>query len=86
MFKYYLVCLFSVTIVIVAQLLRGGNKFTKILLLNSLTNIVVLIICSLSMTSATASYIDIALIYILLSFIATISYLKYFTCTKANRS
>jgi multicomponent Na+:H+ antiporter subunit F len=52
--------------------------FTKILLLNTGTSVVSLFICFLGSFQVNNSYIDIALIYFLLSVIATGAYSKYF--------
>jgi len=52
--------------------------FTKLLILNSFTSLVSLFICCLGLYLGNSSYLDIAIIYFLLSFIATNSYLKYF--------
>lgn len=57
---------------------RKADIFTKLLILNSLTTLVSLFICCLGLYSGNNSYIDIAIIYFLLSFIATNGYLKYF--------
>jgi len=75
-----LVSLFICLIVIL--LIKTKNVFTKILLLNSLTSLIALFICFLGSFSINDSYIDIAIIYFLLSFIATSSYLKYFVQKK----
>lgn len=52
--------------------------FTKILLLNTSTNVSALFICFLSSFEVNSSYIDIALIYFLLSVVVTCAYAKYF--------
>ena len=58
--------------------LAAKNIFIKILLLNTATSIASLFICFLGSFRLNSSYIDIALIYFLLSAIATSAYLKYF--------
>jgi len=58
--------------------IRKTDIFTKLLILNSFTSLVGLFICCLGLYLGNSSYIDIAIIYFLLSFIATKSYLKYF--------
>jgi multisubunit Na+/H+ antiporter MnhF subunit len=63
---------------IVYLLLKNNNIFTKILLLNSLTSVVTLFICFLGSFKVNNSYLDIAIIYFLLSFIASSAYLRYF--------
>ncbi|ABV84975.1 Multisubunit Na+/H+ antiporter, MnhF subunit [Rickettsia massiliae MTU5] len=52
--------------------------FTNLLILNSFTTLASLFICCLGLYSGNSSYLDIAIIYFLLSFIATNGYLKYF--------
>lgn len=63
---------------VIYGLFKNTNIFIKILFLNSLTSIVALFICFLGSFAANDSYLDIAIIYFLLSFIATGAYLKYF--------
>lgn len=58
--------------------IRKTDIFTKLLNLNSLTSVVSLFICCLGLYLGNSSYLDIAIIYFLLSFIATNGYLKYF--------
>jgi multicomponent Na+:H+ antiporter subunit F len=58
--------------------IRKTDIFTKLLILNSLTSVVSLFICCLGLYLGNSSYLDIAIIYFLLSFIATNGYLKYF--------
>ncbi|HJD65951.1 MAG TPA: cation:proton antiporter [Rickettsia endosymbiont of Bembidion nr. Transversale] len=58
--------------------IRKTDIFTKLLILNSLTCVVSLFICCLGLYLGNSSYLDIAIIYFLLSFIATNGYLKYF--------
>lgn len=52
--------------------------FNKILYSNCITSLGALFICLLGSFKANSSYIDIALIYILLSFAASLAYLRYF--------
>ena len=63
---------------VIYGLVKNLNIFIKILFLNSLTSIVALFICFLATFTDNDSYLDIAIIYFLLSFIATAAYLKYF--------
>ncbi|ADE30097.1 monovalent cation/H+ antiporter complex subunit F [Rickettsia prowazekii] len=58
--------------------IRSNDIFTNLLILNSCTTITCLFICCLGLYSGNSSYLDIAIIYFLLSFIATNGYLKYF--------
>lgn len=57
---------------------RKTGIFTKLLILNSFAALVSLFICCLGLYLGNNSYLDIAIIYFLLSFIATNGYLKYF--------
>ena len=52
--------------------------FIKLLFVNTGTNLVSLFICFLSSYKVNNSYIDIAMIYFLLSIVATNAFLKYF--------
>ncbi|EER22201.1 MULTISPECIES: monovalent cation/H+ antiporter complex subunit F [Rickettsia] len=58
--------------------IRKTDIFTNLLILNSFTTLASLFICCLGLYSGNSSYLDIAIIYFLLSFIATNGYLKYF--------
>ena len=57
--------------------------FTRILFLNSLTNLVVVVISMLGSYKYNSSYIDIAIIYACLSFVVSQAILK-FVITGAN--
>ena len=52
--------------------------FIKLLFINTSTSLASLFICFLGSVEVNSSYIDIALIYFLLSVVATSAYLKYF--------
>lgn len=52
--------------------------FSKLLLINTGTSLSALFICFLGSFKVNSSYIDIALIYFLLSVVATNAYMKYF--------
>lgn len=56
--------------------------FEKILYINTGTSLAALFICFLGSVKANNSYIDIALIYFLLSWVATSAYMKYFLSTE----
>ena len=71
-----LVLIFSSIVICGAFLQR--DIFIKLLFLNTGTSIAALFICFLGSFKVNNSYIDIALIYFLLSSVATNSYLKYF--------
>jgi multisubunit Na+/H+ antiporter MnhF subunit len=71
-----LVLVFSSVIICGAFLHR--DMFIKLLFLNTGTSVAALFICFLGSFKVNSSYIDIALIYFLLSAVATNAYLKYF--------
>ena len=54
------------------------DKFVKLMILNYLSGIIILIIAIESLTPHKYYYVDIAIIYIILSFIASLGYLKFF--------
>ena len=70
------VLIFSAIVICGAFLQR--DIFLKLLFLNTGTSIAALFICFLGSFKVNNSYIDIALIYFLLTVIATNAYLKYF--------
>ncbi len=65
-------------ILLMIGLFRQKDVFTKLLFLNSATSVASLFICMLGSFFVNSSYIDIALIYFLLSVVASNAYLKYF--------
>jgi len=71
-----LVLIFSSIVICGAFMQR--DIFIKLLFLNTGTSIAGLFICFLGSFKSNSSYIDIALIYFLLSVVATNAYLKYF--------
>ena len=70
-----LVLIFSSIVICGAFLQR--DIFTKLLFLNTGTSIAALFICFLGSFQVNNSYIDIALIYFLLSAVANNAYFKY---------
>jgi len=58
------------------------DVFTQLLFLNVGTSVTSLFICFLGSAKVNSSYIDIALIYFLLSVVAANAYLKFFIQTK----
>ncbi len=52
--------------------------FERIIFLNTGTSIAGLFICILGTFESSSYYIDVALIYFILSFIATMAYMQYF--------
>lgn len=64
--------------IVICGSLFQRDIFTKLLFLNIGTTIAALFICFLGSFKVNNSYIDIALIYFLLSVVASNAYLKYF--------
>ncbi|HJD63459.1 MAG TPA: cation:proton antiporter [Rickettsia endosymbiont of Sericostoma sp.] len=78
MINLYLIINILFVALMIYLLLKNRNIFVKLLVLNSLTSIMTLFICFLGSFKMNNCYLDIALIYFLLSFIASGAYLKYF--------
>ncbi|OZG31922.1 monovalent cation/H+ antiporter complex subunit F [Rickettsia endosymbiont of Culicoides newsteadi] len=78
MINFYLIVNILFVVLMIYLLLKNRNIFVKLLVLNSLTSIMTLFICFLGSFKMNNCYLDIALIYFLLSFIASGAYLKYF--------
>lgn len=78
MINIFLVLILLFIAIVTYLLIKDRNVFIKILLLNNLTSIVSLFICFLGSFKMNSSYLDIAIIYFLLSFVASSAYLKYF--------
>ena len=64
--------------IVICGALWQKDIFIKLLFLNTGTSIAALFICFLGSVKVNSSYIDIALIYFLLSVVATSAYMKYF--------
>lgn len=75
----FLIIISSFAIAVVCAMCLQKDIFIKLLFLNIATSIGALFICCLGSYKANSSYIDIALIYFLLSVIANGAYLKYFS-------
>lgn len=75
------ICLF-ITLIFSSVVICGAfvqrDLFIKLLFLNTGTSLAALFICFLGTFKVNNSYIDIALIYFLLSVVSTNAYLKYF--------
>ena len=75
------ICLILVLVlssIIICGAFLQKDIFIKLLFLNTGTSVAALFICFLGSFKVNSSYIDIALIYFLLSVVATSAYLKYF--------
>lgn len=71
------ILIFCILAVFIA-FLRGKNLPEKVMLLNSMNNYIILLICSLSLLQGRESFIDIAYIYILFSFSINLCLMKIF--------
>ncbi len=78
MLDIYLVISLIFVAIILFGLFWQKDSYTKILFLNVGTTLGALFICFFGSYKVNASYIDIALIYFLLSVIVNAAYLKYF--------
>jgi multisubunit Na+/H+ antiporter MnhF subunit len=64
--------------IVICGIFLQKDIFTKLLFLNTATSLASLFICFLGSYKVNNSYIDIALIYFLLSVVGNAAYLKYF--------
>ncbi|PCJ25486.1 MAG: cation:proton antiporter [Rickettsiales bacterium] len=78
MLNICLVIILTFSSIVICGALWQKDVFTKLLFLNSGTSLAALFICFLGSFEVNSSYIDIALIYFLLSIVATSAYMKYF--------
>lgn len=78
MLNICLVVLLLFSMVVVCAMLLQKEIFTQLLLLNTSTSLISLFICFLGSYKFNNSYVDIALIYFLLSFVGNLAYLKFF--------
>ena len=65
-------------------LFNEKDFFTKILVFNNITGIVLLLICFISTFIFNQTYLDIAIIYFLLSFVVSCAYYRYFLDRKSD--
>ena len=68
----------SLGLSVVMLAVRTKDIFTQILLLSTSTNILSLFFCFLATYKVNSSYIDIAIIYFLLSCVGSCAYMRYF--------
>jgi multisubunit Na+/H+ antiporter MnhF subunit len=73
-----IIIILYISVLVIGLLFVHRDIFTKLLFLNSLTSLVALFICFLGSFASNNTYIDIALIYFILSFVSNLAYLKYF--------
>ncbi|MFK7968244.1 MAG: monovalent cation/H+ antiporter complex subunit F [Rickettsiaceae bacterium] len=74
----YLTILLVFLVIVICGIFLQKEIFAKLLFLNTGTSLVSLVICFLGSYKVNSSYIDIALIYFLLSVVGSTAYLKYF--------
>ena len=72
------ILLLLISSIVICGALLQKDFFTQILFLNTGTSLTSLFICFFGSFRVNSSYIDIALIYFLLSVVVTTAYLKYF--------
>jgi multicomponent Na+:H+ antiporter subunit F len=72
LFGVMLLCMFLMLI----NVMFGKTIFQKIMTINCFANYTIVFLCALSLFESQESYVDIALIYALINFIATNAFLK----------
>jgi multicomponent Na+:H+ antiporter subunit F len=76
--------IFCISVVLISigltlhRVIKGPGVYDRILAANVFGTITVVLIALLSLLSHDMAYIDLALLYALINFIATIAFLKYF--------
>lgn len=79
-------CLLTAMALMLARLLGGPTLYDRVLAVNSFGTKTVLFLCVFSLIIDRADGIDIALLYALMNFIATIAVLKFFRYRTLNIS
>jgi multicomponent Na+:H+ antiporter subunit F len=69
---------------IIIYAIKGPSVFDRILSANCFTTYVIILICLIGSFKDNKSLADIAIIYALLSFVASFAFLKYFTTQKKD--
>ncbi len=82
MLNICLLFLIIITSFVIAYGFFRKDIFERLLYINTGTSLAALFICFLGSVKANNSYIDIALIYFLLSWVSTSAYMKYFLSTE----
>lgn len=78
MINYFLYFLSILSLPLVYGIVKSKLFFTKLIFVNILASIAILFIAVLASIKSNNYYFDIMLIYILLNFISSIAYYKYF--------
>jgi multisubunit Na+/H+ antiporter MnhF subunit len=76
--------LIFIILLLTIGLFRSCSTFERILFINSITNICVIMIAILSSFESKESYLDIAIIYAVLSFLAIKGFLNYYKIEKKD--
>lgn len=85
MFNTFLILFLVLTSIILSGTFLYKNLVTKLIFLNTGTSVSALFICFLGSLQVNSSYVDIALIYFLLSVVTNNAYLKYFVQQKRSQ-
>ncbi|AIL64987.1 putative monovalent cation/H+ antiporter subunit F [Rickettsiales bacterium Ac37b] len=72
-----LLILTSITLMLIS-IFNNSSIFDKIMSMNCLTNYVIILITLIASLKVQETFLDIALIYAFINFIATIGFLRYF--------
>ena len=78
MLNIFLTISLGFSLIVIYGICQQKDIFIKLLFLNTSTSLISLFICFLGSYKVNNSYIDIALIYFLLSVVCTLAYLKFF--------
>ncbi|MDF2965058.1 MAG: putative monovalent cation/H+ antiporter subunit [Rickettsiaceae bacterium] len=76
--KYLIVIVILAILILTILTIVRESLFDKLLCINSATNLVIVLICLLGSYKYNQSYIDIAIIYGLLSYITNMAFLRFF--------
>ena len=75
---FFIVCICISMFMLLARAVKGPTIFDRILAANLFGTNVVLLIVMIAYSFETASFIDMALVYAFLNFVATIALLRFF--------
>ncbi len=76
--KYLILTIFIFILILSFTTILRKSVLDKLLCINMTTNLIVVLICLLSSYKFNQSYIDIAIIYGLLSYISIMAFLRFF--------
>jgi multicomponent Na+:H+ antiporter subunit F len=86
LFKYLIIIVFLCILFLAVTALIRESFFDKLLCINAATNLAIVIICLLGSYKYNQSYIDIAIIYGLLSYITTMAFLRFFINEQTHKT